>query len=210
MKSSRAAFSQFLDELKLPGRDGILAGFDSYHALLLELNSRVNLFSRHAPADELWTKHFLDSLLPLKCVDFTGAKVLDFGSGGGLPGIPVKLAVPGCRMTLLDSVLKKTCALEEMVARLELADCEVVCSRLEDYSARGGFDYILCRAVKLEQRYLKPLLNLLAPGGQLLCYKAKDWADIAPLKPLELLRMELEYGSRAIFALGEEQLKTGS
>lgn len=207
MNGSRAAFDQFLSELKLPERDTILARFDSYHALLLELNARLNLFSRHAPADELWTKHFLDSLLPLKCVDFSRAKVLDFGSGGGLPGIPVKLAVPCCRMVLLDSVRKKARALVEMLDRLKLADCEVACSRVEEYSAAGGFDYILCRAVKLEQRYLKPLGNLLAPGGRLLCYKAKDRADIEPLKPLELLRTELDYGSRAIFALEKEQLK---
>ena len=57
MNGSRAAFDQFLSELKLPERDTILARFDSYHALLLELNARLNLFSRHAPADELWTKH---------------------------------------------------------------------------------------------------------------------------------------------------------
>ncbi len=207
MNGARAAFEQYLSELGLPDRDQVLAGFDSYHILLLELNARLNLFSRHAPAEELWTKHFLDSLLPLKCVDFSGAKVLDFGSGGGLPGIPVKLAVPGCRMVLLDSVLKKTRALLEMVSKLELVDCEVVCSRLEDYSADGSFDYILCRAVKLQPRYLKPLRDLLAPGGKLLCYKAKDWADIAPLEPRELLKLELDYGSRAIFALDKAQLK---
>ncbi len=206
MNGSKAAFSQFLDELQLPRQEGVLAGFESYHALLLELNTRLNLFSRATDPDELWTKHFLDSLLPLKCFDFSRARILDFGSGGGLPGIPLKLAVPTCRMTLLDSVRKKVRALEEMLARLELADCDAVCSRLEDYAAKPGFDYILCRAVKLESRYLKPLRDLLAPGGKLLCYKAQDWTDIAPLKPRELLRTEFVWGSRSIFAVDRAQL----
>lgn len=206
MNDFKASFHKFLSELKLLEADDIMAGFDRYHALLVDLNLRLNLFSRSAPEDELWTKHFLDSLLPLKCIDFSGKKVLDFGSGGGLPGIPVKLAAPSCRMVLLDSVRKKTLALQKMVLDLELTDCEVVCSRLEDYSAEG-FDYILCRAVKLEPRYLKPLRDLLAPRGQLLCYKARDWADIEKFKPLQLLQMELPYGSRSILALGRDQLK---
>ncbi len=207
MNGPRASFAQFLSELKLRETDEVMAGFDRYHAMLVELNVRLNLFSRSAPAEELWTKHFLDSLLPLKCIDFSGKKVLDFGSGGGLPGIPVKLAVADCHMVLLDSVRKKTRALEEMVSRLELADCEVVCSRLEDYSGGGTFDYILCRAIKLEQRYLKPLRHLLAPEGKLVCYKARDWADIEALNPRELLRLELDYGTRAIFTLDGAQLK---
>lgn len=207
MSASRERFERFLAELQLPERDQVLAGFESYHALLWELNAHLNLFSRAASEDELWTKHFLDSLLPLKCIDFSEAKVLDFGSGGGLPGIPVKLAAPGCRMLLLDSVRKKARALQEMVARLELADCEVICSRLEDYSAEGDFDYILCRAVKLEQRYLRPLRDLLANDGKLICYKARDWTDIEPFEPQELVSLELEYGSRSIFALDKAQLK---
>ncbi len=207
MNGSRAAFELFLSELKLPEPDLIMAGFGLYHELLVEFNARLNLFSRATSPEELWTKHFLDSLLPLKCFDFSGARLLDFGSGGGLPGIPLKLAVPGCRMTLLDSVQKKVNALREIVARLELVDCETVCSRLEDHSDAGAYDYILCRAVKLETRYLKPLRDLLAPKGKLICYKARDWTDIEPFQPVELLRLELNYGSRAIFALDRAQLK---
>lgn len=207
MSASKARFEQFLAELELPEQDKVLAGFESYHALLWELNARLNLFSRAASADDLWVKHFLDSLLPLKCIDFFEAEVLDFGSGGGLPGIPVKLAVPGCRMVLLDSVRKKARALEELVARLELADCEAVCSRLEEMPPGPVFDYVLCRAVKLEQRYLRPLRDLLADNGKLICYKARDWTDIAPFEPQELINVELEYGSRSIFALEKAQLK---
>lgn len=206
MNGCRAAFAAFLDSLGLPERDRVLAGFDRYHDLLLEKNRHLNLFSRATPAEELWTKHFLDSLLPLKCVDFMGKKALDFGSGGGLPGIPLKLAVPECRLTLLDSVRKKTDALRELVEQLELAGTDVVCSRLEDYHAAGDFDLILMRAVRLEERYLKPLRRLLAPSGQLLCYKARELADIAPYGPKLLMQEEFDWGGRSLYGLRRAQL----
>lgn len=207
MNGCKAAFAAFLNGLGLPEPDAVLDRFQQYHALLLAKNRQLNLFSRATADEELWTKHFLDSLVPLKCIDFKGKKVLDFGSGGGLPGIPLKLAVPDCRMTLLDSVHKKAAALQEMVAQLDLTDCEVVCGRLEDYSAGYGFDLILCRAVRLEERYLRHLFRLLASSGRMLFYKAQELEDIAPYAPGLLYQEDFDYGSRAIYALGRMQLK---
>jgi 16S rRNA (guanine527-N7)-methyltransferase len=207
MNAERTTFAEFLNDLSLAEPDKTLLRFDEYHTLLPEKNAQLNLFSRATRDAELWTKHFLDSLVPLKCVDFTGKKVLDFGSGGGLPGIPLKLAVPDCRMTLLDSVRKKCVAMQEMVAALELTDCEVVCSRMEDHlTHRGGYDLILCRAVRLEQRYLKPLRRLLASNGKVLFYKAQENEDISDFEPEELIRLDLDYGQRTIFSLERAQL----
>ena len=207
MSEAKNAFYQFLLELELPEPEKLLARFELYHSLLLEQNARLNLFSRATPESELWTKHFLDSLVPLKCIGFAGKKVLDFGSGGGLPGIPIKLAVPDCRMTLLDSVRKKTVALQEMVGQLELTECDVVWSRLEDHCPEGGdYDLVLLRAVRLEERYLKPLRRLLAESGQAIFYKAQDLSDIAHLEPEELLRQDFDYGRRAVYSLDRGRL----
>ncbi|HHZ14763.1 MAG TPA: hypothetical protein GX398_01420 [Candidatus Cloacimonetes bacterium] len=60
--------------------------FEAYHQLLEEQNRMVNLVSRAEPSEKWWTKHFLDSLLLLKCLDLTGKKALDFGSGAGCRG----------------------------------------------------------------------------------------------------------------------------
>ncbi|MBW6514167.1 MAG: 16S rRNA (guanine(527)-N(7))-methyltransferase RsmG [Candidatus Syntrophosphaera sp.] len=207
MIDAKQAFYQFLLELELPEPDVLLSRFELYHSLLLEQNSRLNLFSRATPKSELWTKHFLDSLVPLKCIDFTGKKVIDFGSGGGLPGIPIKLAVPSCRMTLLDSVRKKTVALQEMVGQLELKECEVIWSRLEDHRPEGGsYDLVLLRAVRLEERYRKPLRQLLTESGCAIFYKAQDLSDIAHLGPEELWQQDFDFGQRAVYSLDRARL----
>ncbi|MGC9361827.1 MAG: 16S rRNA (guanine(527)-N(7))-methyltransferase RsmG [Candidatus Syntrophosphaera sp.] len=208
MKDPKAEFIGFLEKLGLERPEEVLARFEHFHALLLEKNLGVNLISRATASEDVWTKHFLDSLLPLKCLDLQGKKLLDFGSGGGLPGIPIKLAVPGCRMTLLDSVRKKTVAMREFVDQLGLKDCNVECVRLEDFHPQGeGFDYILCRAVRLEQRYLKPLRQILAKGGGIIFYKAQDVSDIAGLAPKLLVREEFSFGERSLYLLNGEQLK---
>lgn len=208
MNDHKAEFSGFLEQLGLERPEEVLVHFEQFHALLLEKNLGVNLISRATPAEDIWTKHFLDSLLPLKCLDLKGKKVLDFGSGGGLPGIPIKLAVHGCRMTLLDSVRKKTVAMREFVDQLGLKDCNVECVRLEDFHPQGeGFYFVLCRAVRLEQCYLKPLRQILAKGGGVIFYKAQDISDIAGLAPKLLVREEFSYGERSLYMLNREQLK---
>jgi len=70
MSPQRELFASFLAELGLSDPAGLLSRFELYHSLLLELNVRVNLFSRGTAAEDLWSKHFLDSLLPLKSFDF--------------------------------------------------------------------------------------------------------------------------------------------
>ena len=205
MIKEKEEFIQFLQELKLSDIDTIISRFEKYYQLLIEYNQHINLFSRATPVSNLWTHHFLDSLLPLKVIDFSNKKIMDFGSGGGLPGIPVKLAVPSCKMVLIDSIHKRARATSEMIIKMELSDCESICSRLEDYYSDEKFDYILCRAVKMERRYYRHMKRLLKPEGLMLLYKAKDYNDIAALKPRELIREDFSYGKRVIYALKPSQ-----
>jgi len=207
MIKEKEEFIQFLQELKLSDIDTIISRFEKYYQLLIEYNQHINLFSRATPVSNLWTHHFLDSLLPLKVIDFSNKKIMDFGSGGGLPGIPVKLAVPSCKMVLIDSIHKRARATSEMILKMELSDCESICSRLEDYDTDEKFDYLLCRAVKMEKRYFGPIKRLLKPEGMMLLYKAKDYSDIAALKPRELIKEDLSYGRRVIYALAPSMLR---
>jgi 16S rRNA (guanine527-N7)-methyltransferase len=207
--TGRDGFLDFVSGLGLPDPGGLAERFELFHRLLLEANRSVNLFSRATDPEEIWAKHFLDSLLPLKCIDFSGKRVLDLGSGAGLPGIPVKLAVPSCRMTLLDSVRKKTDAVGGIIASLELKGCRALWARLEEghpLLKRGGFDLVLIRAVKMESRYARPLRELLAPGGAAVFYKARDASDLNGYKPKLLLEQELDYGRRAILQVNRENL----
>jgi len=150
--------------------------FVTYLDLLLKWNLRVGLIS---PADEerLIKRHVIESL----AIIATGAlppdgEVLDLGSGGGLPGIPVKIALPKLRMTLLDSRRMKALFLEEAVRVLALQNTSVVNQRAEkigeEFSNR--FDFVLARAVadlKTLWDWSKPLLK---NGGSLLAQKGGD------------------------------------
>lgn len=211
MTEQKAIFIKYLEQFKLPEPKRTIGHFEHYHQLLESTNKLINLVSRKMPSGAYWTQHFLDSITVLECLDFSGLTVLDFGSGGGLPGLPLKLMVPDLEITLLDSIAKKTKALAEMVAELKLSGVDVVCSRLEDYAAlarRPSYDLILCRAVALEPRYIYPLRKLLKPQGRVIFYKAQNIDDIKELKSKLLLERKDEIlGLRRIFSIDRGDLK---
>ena len=96
MKDDKQIFEDYLKSLELENINQLMGRFEHYYNLLTTTNRKVNLVSRNIPLDRYWVQHFLDSLVALECLDLEGKFVLDFGSGGGLPGIPLKLAVPDC------------------------------------------------------------------------------------------------------------------
>ena len=140
-----------LDDLQL-GR------LSEYARLLLEWNSRINLISRKDEGN-LWLGHILHSLSPLfRFAIPERTKVVDLGSGGGLPGIPIAVARPGIDVVLLDSIAKKTTALGSMVLQLGLANAHVATGRAEEIARErshgAAYDIVLARAVA-------PLVDLL-------------------------------------------------
>jgi len=210
MTDNRQRFEQYLNELQLENIPQLMDGFDTYFRLLTGANRMVNLVSRNIPPDKYWTQHFLDSLMALKCLDIRDKVVLDFGTGGGIPGIPLKLAIPEGSMVLLDSVQKKMRMVEDFVSALHLADTSVVCSRLEDYAftaKRPSFDYILCRAVAMEERFLAPLRRLLKPSGMVVLYKAQKLSDLEKMKYRLLYEThDPELGQRRIIGIKQLDL----
>ncbi len=186
--ASRKVFAAFLQTAWPQRAERLLEQFDLYLNELAALNHMVNLVSRRMPREDYWTHLFLDSLLAVNCMEIKAGEALDFGSGGGLPGIPLKLAVPELGLTLLDSVGKKVHCLEHLISALGLDRCRGVWARLEDFAASGGggrYDYIFCRSVRLEERYIGPLRKLLKPGGLAVFYKANLADDVAVLPGTE-------------------------
>lgn len=100
--------------------------------MLLHANTRMNLTALRDP-NEAWDKHILDALtlMPLLSELGQGARVIDIGSGGGLPGIPLAIAMPHLRFTLMDATTKKCDYLNQAVAALGLGNVRVVCARAE-------------------------------------------------------------------------------
>jgi 16S rRNA (guanine527-N7)-methyltransferase len=120
-------------------RDQLLA----FVGLLDHWNRTYNLTAIREP-ERMLTHHVLDSLAAAPWV--RGPRVLDVGSGGGLPGVPLAIADPSLRVTLLDSNSKKTAFLAHAVGALSLPNVEVVTSRVEAYAPPAAFDTVISRA----------------------------------------------------------------
>lgn len=164
----------------------IAAPLLDYLQLLLRWNRAYNLTAVREPLDMV-DKHLLDSLAMHPYVDAiarAGGTLADLGTGAGLPGIPLAIAKPGLRVTLVESNGKKVRFLREVVRKLALADVEVVESRIEAFDRPEAFDGITARALASLPLILQLGGHLLKPGGQLLAMKGVcPDAEIAELPP---------------------------
>ncbi|WP_278413885.1 16S rRNA (guanine(527)-N(7))-methyltransferase RsmG [Stutzerimonas kunmingensis] len=117
----------------------------AYLALLIKWNKAYNLTAVRDP-NEMVSRHLLDSLSVVSFVAESGQTLLDVGSGGGMPGVPLAIMFPDRSFTLLDSNGKKTRFLTQVKLELKLANLEVVHSRVEQFQPAEAFDGITSRA----------------------------------------------------------------
>ena len=156
-----------------------LARFAEYQRLLAEGNQRANLTAITEP-EAVQVRHFVDSLTAVLAFDDwrDGLRVVDLGTGAGFPGVPLKIVFTGIRLTLVESVAKKTAFLDVLVAGLELDDVEVVTMRAEELARmpgyRGQFDVALARGVAPMPVLLEYALPLCKGHGTLIAWKGKD------------------------------------
>jgi 16S rRNA (guanine527-N7)-methyltransferase len=143
----------------------------AYVALLTKWNRTYNLTAIREPG-RMVTHHLLDSLAVLEHFP-TGPtlSVLDVGSGAGLPGIPLALARPRWRLTLLDSNGKKAAFLRQAATELDLANIEVVAMRVEDYRPALRFDVAIARAYADLATFVGTTSPLVTASGRLLAMK---------------------------------------
>ena len=119
--------------------------FEKHHVLFKAWNEKVNLVSRK-DIEHLTVKHILHSLSLVKYIRFDeGARILDIGTGGGFPGIPLAIYYPNVKFTLVDSIEKKIKVVEDLVRELDLKNITVKRARAEDL--KEDFDYVVSRAV---------------------------------------------------------------
>jgi len=150
--------------------DGSIPRLAAFLRMLARWNQAYNLTSVRDPA-EMVTRHLGDSLTALPFI--AGDRLLDIGAGAGLPGIPLAIALPACRVTLLDSQVKKARFLRQAIGELRLANAEVVHSRVEDYQPVQPFETIICRAFASLADFVAAAAPLLAPGGRLVAMKGR-------------------------------------
>ena len=146
-----------------------------YVSLLLEWNAKINLISRKDVGNVI-VKHIIPCLSIIRVTIFREYEhVLDIGTGGGLPGIPLAIVNPHCNFVLLDSIKKKIVAVEDMVEKLGLKNVEVVNDRAENIHKK--FDKIVARAVTNLGDFLLYASKLVKTPGRIFYLKGGDFAD---------------------------------
>jgi 16S rRNA (guanine527-N7)-methyltransferase len=163
---------------------------------LLKWNAVTNLTAITGPED-IARNHFLDSLAPAGLVA-PGSDLLDVGTGGGFPGLPLHIVIPGLRTTLLDAARKKVSFLRHAVRELGLEGIECVHARLEELARQPGralrYDAIVSRAFSALPPFVSAALPLLKPHGRLVALKGR-------VSPAELKDMRHAAGSGSLGAL---------
>jgi len=163
----------------------------AYIDLLARWNQRYNLTGIKNPADMV-TRHLLDSLAVLPNLE--GPRILDVGSGAGLPGIPLAVACPQYHFVLLDSAGKKTRFMLQAVADLGLANVEVVQSRVEAYQPAEKFNTVISRAFASLDEMLRLTSHLCRHDGVFLAMKGQPGEE-------ELAQLPAPFVLRDVVAL---------
>ncbi len=185
----------YLKKLGIDIDDIQASRFAKYEEILIEWNKKINLtaLTEH---EQIVIKHFADSLTPLLYRDFSKSDVIDVGTGAGFPGLPLKIAVPDIKLTLLDSLNKRINFLNAVTAELKLTDVRCIHSRAEDGARnaemRENFDYAFSRAVAELNVLAEYDLPYVRVGGEMIALKGPAAYD------------EIKQADKAVKILGGE------
>lgn len=182
--------------------------FLKYYDFLVSENQKYNL-TAITSKEEVFYKHFLDSVLPESEIT-ENAKIIDIGSGAGFPAVPLKIVRSDLKFTLVDSLNKRVNFLNELFILLNLSDIKAVHARAEDFikENRESYDFAVARAVAPLNTLLEYMVPYLKVGGRCLIYKsqkleeeiveAKKAMEILSVKIVKVLEYELGDASRKI------------
>ncbi|MBQ9545171.1 MAG: 16S rRNA (guanine(527)-N(7))-methyltransferase RsmG [Clostridia bacterium] len=174
--------------------------FSALYDRLVDLNSKINVTSVTDPAGAS-LRHFADSLSLIKTGLFEKATLcLDVGCGGGFPGLPLALALPGLSVTMLDATKKKTDALKETCELLGISNVAPLCGRAEELSLPGGaqrerYPLVFSRALARLDVLCELCLPFVSVGGHFIAMKGRDFKE------------ELKEAKSAIALLGGETVR---
>lgn len=165
-------------ELEIDYNDDIIQKFENYKSLLKEWNEKINLTAIKDDT-EIDIKHFLDSLTIFKTDRIEdGLKIIDIGTGGGFPGLPIKIMKSGTEVVLLDSLNKRINFLNEVIETLNLSNISTIHGRAEDFGKneeyREQFDIAVSRAVaslNILSEYCLPFVKI---GGYFIAMKGPE------------------------------------
>jgi len=163
--------------------DDLAEKLAAFHALLSRWNQKINLTSLADP-DESIDRLILEPLLAARHVPAAASRFMDVGSGGGSPAIPLKLALPHLKLTMVEAKVRKSAFLREASRQLDLVSTDVETTRVEELLAQPrlheSFDLITMRAVRIEARMLNTIQAFLKPGAHVLLFRGPH----GPAEPL--------------------------
>jgi len=173
-----------------------LEQFQAYYQELVDWNKRINL-TAITDCEDVQIYHFLDALTVVlawqQIDDRTKLRIIDVGTGGGIPGIPIKIMFPEIGLVLLEATRKKADFLSHVVSKLGITDTEIVTGRAEEIARvsnyREQFDIVLSRAVAPLAVLAELTLPFCVSGGEVIAYKKGDIVQEVQLaeKAIELL-----------------------
>jgi 16S rRNA (guanine527-N7)-methyltransferase len=170
--------------------DELIGQLTAYFELLSRWNRKINLTALDDP-DQAVDRLLIEPLVAARHISIGSGRLLDIGSGGGSPAIPLKLAIPSLSLTMVEVKIRKSAFLREAIRELRLDRASVETSRYEELLARPelheAHDVVSTRAVRVEASTLYTLQAFLAPHGQLLLFRGPGGPEIpsAIVPPLE-------------------------
>jgi 16S rRNA (guanine527-N7)-methyltransferase len=196
-----------LSEFKVAVTDAQIAQIQQYMSLLLKWNDAMNLTAIRDPLEILY-RHFCESMFGATLIPVGFGRLADVGSGGGFPGLPLKIACPEIEVCLIDSNVKKATFLAEVVRELALPEARVIVSRYEELDEEiAPLDVVCSRAVGEFPHFLKWAASekigartvMLWIGGRDLdeARASKDWNWEEPVAIPQSLRRFILMGRRA-------------
>lgn len=160
---NKEEFIDALNDLNISIDNKKLNNLEQYYNLLVEWNNKINI-TTIIEKEDVYLKHFYDSLTLVKAIDLNNINTMcDVGTGGGFPGLVVKIIFPHIKMTLIDSKNKKLIFLQDVINKLNLKDIEVIHTRAEEYNNK--FDLVTSRAVARIDKLVKYTMHLVNKNG---------------------------------------------
>ncbi len=180
MEACRTLLESGLTALNLPYTPEQIEKLLAFIKLIAKWNKAYNLTAVRNNED-MARLHILDSLAILPHIE--GKRVIDIGTGAGLPGIPLAIFLPEVEFVLLDSNAKKTRFVQQVILELKLKNVSVIHSRAEDYQPELGFDIVTTRAFSSLPDMVTVTAHLLNPNGVILAMKGQiPEAELAEIK----------------------------
>lgn len=186
----RTRLSKRAARARIPLSLELLDKLSAYYELLARWNKKINLTALEDP-DAAIDRLLLEPVAAARHLPVTAKRLMDLGSGGGSPAIPLKLAANGLGLTMVEVKARKSAFLREAIRHLALPDTTVENSRFEELLSRPElherFDVLTLRAIRLEPRLMNTIQAFVRPGGQILLFQGSSRAEISEIvvPPLE-------------------------